>query len=136
MVEQMQKEMDAEAAADEAQLRERVRATGELHKRLLNQYIDKYGAPPQLIRLDAPEGVQFVADDTQDQLAIVRAEGEDMQAPLSAETYDQRDPNIDLGEGSQDNGTFLATERFFDQIEQHEAVGSVGFIDTDPDGMS
>jgi hypothetical protein len=89
MVEQMQKEMDAQAAADERLLRERVRATGELHQRLLNEYIEKFGTPPMAINLSNPvEGAQFCAvPDEQD------ASDRQIRADLSDASYEDRDPN-------------------------------------------
>lgn len=63
MIEQMEKQMDAESAADQRQLRERILATNQLLRRLNDQYQEKFGAPPTPMNLDVREGVQFVADE-------------------------------------------------------------------------
>lgn len=133
MIEQMEQQMDAEAAADERKLRERILATGQLHKRLLDEYQEKFGAPPTPIRLDAPEGAQFVAveEDRLDQLAMERMDGESQLVAGSGRRDEDMFINGAIDDGQLENSHVLDRHS---QIEQFEA--GRGFADVDPDGMS
>lgn len=117
MIEQMGKQMDAESAADEKKLRERILETETILAGLLVKYIETFGATPWAMNLDTREGAQFVAveDDRLDQLAMERMDGESQ--PHAIDVDNAHD--------------FVSRES---QIEQYEA--GPGFADSDPDGMS
>lgn len=71
MIEQMEKQMTDESAADERQLRERILATQQLVRELQQQYQDIYGCPPVVPTLGASaQGVEFCAgvEDAQDSI--------------------------------------------------------------------